>query len=556
MAVVTGGIAPGDYAGAWWDWFWGLTKSPSTRTSLLMAAWQGALDNLQFAAKAASTSGVAPAPDDPRFKAPAWSTFPFNIYAHSFKNWESWWKLALGSVPGVPARSSALVNFVGRQMFELASPDHSLLTNPELLEETRAEAGKNLLRGLENWLEDTRRLLQGEAPVGTEGFQVGATVATTPGKVIFRNRLVEVIQYTPQTPDVQAEPVLITPAWIMKYYILDLSPANSMVRYLVEKGHTVFMISWKNPDETDRALGMDDYVTEGFCAALDAVSAVVPQRKVHTVGYCIGGTLLSIAAAYLAGEGDTRIGSVTLLAAQTDFSEPGELSLFISPRQLAMLEAVMHKEGVLSSEKMAGSFVLLRSRDLLWTPFISLYVHGKREPMNDLMAWNADGTRMPWKMHSEYLYRLYLDNELAHGDYTVNGKTISLSSLTVPMFVVGTESDHVAPWPSVYKARGLTRSSDYTFLLTSSGHNAGIISGPSHPRRRHHVLTWHDAATSVPQADWEKASTERAGSWWPTWETWLTEHSTPERVAPPTLGDAARGYPVIADAPGEYVRKK
>jgi polyhydroxyalkanoate synthase subunit PhaC len=442
---------------------------------------------------------------------------------------------------------------MSQQVAGATSPAHYLATNPELLERTRAESGQNLVRGFRNWLDDAQRMLSGTRAAGTEAFRVGEQVAATPGKVVLRNDLIELIQYSPTTPKVHAEPVLIAPAWIMKYYILDLSPQNSLVRYLVEQGHTVFMISWKNPTAADRNLGMDDYVQLGFLDALDAVSAIVPKRKVQAVGYCIGGTLLTIAAAILARNGDTRLASLTLLAAQTDFSEPGELSLFISPKQIETLEAMMHKAGVLDSEKMGAAFMLLRARDLIWNPAVQTYVKGERIQPNDLMAWNADGTRMPWRMHSEYLDRLYLKNDLSEGRFTALGGPVDLSSITVPMFVVGTETDHVAPWKSAYKTRRFTRSRDYTFLLTSGGHNAGIVSGPVHPKRRHRLLTWNDATTNLPPDEWMAGAELKPGSWWPSWAQWLAARSGKTRVAAPPLGNAKAGYSAGDDAPGRYV---
>jgi polyhydroxyalkanoate synthase len=438
-------------------------------------------------------------------------------------------------------------------LIEAASPTNFLHTNPELLEKTAAESGRNLIRGFKHWLEDAQRAARGggRAP-GTEQFEVGKQVAVTPGKVVFRNRLIELLQYSPQTSEVYAEPVLITPAWIMKYYILDLSPRNSLVRYLVERGHTVFMISWKNPDAADRALGMDDYVQHGFLEALAQVRALTESRPVHAVGYCIGGTLLAIAAASLAARGERSLASVSLFAAQTDFSEPGELSVFITPSQIAMLEAMMHRNGVLESERMGAAFALLRSRDLLWQPAVAQYVRGERPQLNDLMAWNADGTRMPWRMHSEYLERLYLKNELARGDFTLTGERVDLARITLPMFVVGTETDHVAPWRSVYKVRSLTRSRDYTFLLTSGGHNAGIVSGPVHPKRRHRLLTWHDATTTLDPEAWLKAAALHEGSWWPAWQAWLAQHS--QRRQLPARAITVRKDAPGEDAPGQYVR--
>ncbi len=559
LAAVTGGIAPEVYANAWWDWYLNFSREPKAQVSLAQSALQKALDNWQFAMQAASGQKLAPVEGDKRFAGPGWDVFPFNVYARAYSNWSSLMQEAVAAAPGVKPYSAKQLDFVSRQILDAASPAHYLHTNPELLEATRKESGQNLVRGFRNWLEDTTRTLAKRGPAGTEKFVVGKDVAATPGKVVMRNELVELIQYSPQTPDVYAEPVLITPAWIMKYYILDLSPQNSLVRYLVERGHTVFMISWKNPNEADRDLGMDDYVDLGLRAALDAIGAIgaiVPGRKVNTVGYCIGGTLLSIGAAVLAAEGDTRINSITMFAAQTDFSEPGELSLFISPDQLATLEAVMHRKGVLSSDQMGGAFMMLRAADLIWQPAVDSYIKGNRVAPNDLMAWNADGTRMPWRMHTEYLYTLYLENQLARGEFTLDGKKVDLAKIKAPMFVVGTETDHVAPWKSVYKTRGLTRSSDYTFLLTSGGHNAGIISGPVHPKRRHRVLTWTDTSTNLPPDQWMATAPVTQGSWWPTFADWLAKHSAADRVSPPPLGNAKAGYPALEDAPGDYVHHR
>jgi polyhydroxyalkanoate synthase len=372
---------------------------------------------------------------------------------------------------------------------------------------------------------------------------------------VFRSELIELIQYAPATKETYKEPLLIVPAWIMKYYILDLSPRNSMVKYLVDQGHTVFMISWKNPDESDREIGMDDYVAKGLFAALDAVTTIVPNRKVHAVGYCIGGTLLAIGAAALARDKDERLASVTMFAAQTDFSEPGELAFFINPSQLAMLEATMHRKGVLESRQMGGAFAMLRSQDLLWQPIINQYLKGQRDRMIDLMAWNADGTRMPWRMHSEYLYRLYLDNELATNRFPVGGKLIRLSDINVPMFVVGTEADHVAPWKSVYKVDNLVRSDDLTFLLTAGGHNAGIVAGPVHPKRHYRIRTRRLADPHLAPEDWMEAATKHDGSWWPAWHRWLATHSSGQGK-PPAMGAPSKGYRVIEDAPGQYVRQR
>ncbi len=556
LATVTGGLAPDVYLNAWWDWLLNLAKEPPAQLALMQDAVAKAADIFAFTLRAAVVEPLAPAAGDARFGTDAWSRWPFNIYAHAYGNYADWWQRAVSIVPGVVPANERTLDFMARNALEAVSPSNYLATNPELLEATRAEAGENLVRGFRNWLEDIQQTLGTKQQNGAGQFVVGRDIAATPGKVVFRNPLIELIQYSPMTDTVYAEPVLIIPAWIMKYYILDLSVKNSLVRYLVSQGHTVFIVSWKNPTENDRELGMDDYLRLGIRASAEAVSRIVPDRKIHAAGYCIGGTLLSIATAMFAAEGEQRLASMTLLAAQQDFSEPGELSLFISPSQIDMLEAVMSRTGVLKSEQMGGAFALLRSRDLLWTPAVNAYVRGKRDTPNDLMAWNADGTRMPYRMHSEYLRQLYLDNALARGTFAAEGRPVDLTAIHLPMFVVGTETDHVAPWKSVFKARGLTRSSDYTFLLTSGGHNAGIVSGPVHPRRRHRVRTWSNAAETLSPEAWFETTAPVAGSWWPTWQQWLARHSTAARVAPPSMGSAEAGYPPLAAAPGEYVLSK
>jgi polyhydroxyalkanoate synthase len=567
LSRLTGGLSPTAYLAAWTDWAAQLAASPGRQWELQQDAVRRATDTWTFAARAMTGQPVSPTDGlagDARkaFDGAAWQQYPYNVWARAFQNNAAWLKAWPTNVDGLKPYHADLVQFTVQQWLEALSPQNFLATNPELLELTRAEGGENLKRGLQHYVEDTARAMRGEGPVGVEAFEVGGTIACTPGKVVYRNALIELIQYSPATPDVHAEPVLIVPAWIMKYYILDLSPKNSLVKFLVDRGHTVFMISWKNPEAGDRDFGMDEYLSLGLKAALNAVTSIAnggegnasaPKRKVHAVGYCIGGTLLSIGAATLAREGDERLASVTLLAAQTDFSEPGELALFINPSQLAMLEAQMAQAGVLESKQMGGAFQMLRPRDLIWQPVINSYLKGARDPMIDLMAWNADGTRMPYRMHTEYLYRLYLDNELSTGRFPVFGQPVRLDDVRLPMFVVGTETDHVAPWKSVYKVENLVRSDDYTFLLTSGGHNAGIVSGPVHPKRRHRVRSRTLADRHLSPDDWFAATPAQPGSWWPTWADWLAARSS-ARVAPPPLGTDA--FPALDDAPGRYVRMK
>ena len=557
LGQLTGGMSPQAFGGAWWNVLSRLALAPGRQAQIAQAAIQKAIALAQFTGGALKPQGepVAPqaagTPYANRFADPAWAKFPFNVLAQSFITAAELAREAVNGVPGTAATAENVVGFTLREGLELLAPDNYLPTNPQLLEQTRAEGGKNLVRGVKYLAEDVQRMLKGLGPVGVENYQVGEQIAACKGKVILRNSLMELIQYSPTTPKVYAEPILVVPAWIMKYYILDLSPKNSLVKYLTDLGHTVFMISWKNPTADDRDVTMDDYLSLGVLAALDAINKVVPKRKVHGVGYCIGGTLLAIAAAAMAQKEDDRLATVTMFAAQTDFSEPGELSVFISPAQLAMLEALMWKKGVLESRQMGGAFQMLRTYDLLWSPSIATYLKGERSGVNDLMSWNADGTRMAYRMHTDYLHQLYLNNDLAEGRYVALGETLDLAAVDAPMFVVGTETDHVAPWKSVYKVGKLVRSKDYTFCLTSGGHNAGIISGPVHPKRRHRVLTMKAGARLPSPAQYMKKVEPAQGSWWPTFAAWLVEHSTKTKVAPPKMG--AAGYKPVCDAPGEYV---
>jgi polyhydroxyalkanoate synthase subunit PhaC len=555
LSQMTGGLSPQVYGVAWADWWLNLAVSPAKQAALWQQATQMTIDTLGFAQRAVAgaspTEGVAQ--PDKRYADPAWSQFPYNVFARMHQNAAQLARNATHEVPGMDPYNREIVDFNARLALDATSPSNYLPTNPLLVAQTTEEQGQNLVRGFQHMIDDLQRTTKGLPAAGTEAFEVGKHVAVTPGKVVYRNALIELIQYSPTTPDVHKAPVLIVPAWIMKYYILDLSPKNSMVRWLVEQGHTVFCVSWKNPDAGDRDRGMDDYLRLGLYGALDAVEAIVPGTPIQGVGYCIGGTLLSIGAAALAQKGDKRLGSVTLLAAQTDFSEPGELSLFINPSQLAMLDAQMYKKGVLDSSQMGGAFALLRPQDLILQPAVNTFLKGKRDAMVDLMAWNADGTRMPWRMHSEYLHRLYLHNELASNRFPVEGTVVTLSDIQIPMFVVGTETDHVAPWKSVYKLDTLTRSPSFTFLLTSGGHNAGIVSGPVHPKRHHRIRERKQGEQHLTPDQWMKGTEKQPGSWWPTWAAWLADHGG-GKVAPPSLG--APGFKPLEDAPGTYVRQR
>jgi polyhydroxyalkanoate synthase len=555
IARFTGGLSSAALAQAYWDWATHLAQAPGKRMQLVDKAVRKAVRFGNYVHRcvvegASTESCIEPLPQDHRFRSDEWHKWPFNGIYQAFLLQQQWWHNATTGLRGVSKHHEDMVEFASRQFLDMAAPSNFPLTNPEILQRTMETGGLNLLRGARNLMEDWERALAGKRPVGTENFVVGRDVATTPGKVVYRNRLIELIQYAPVTSEVRPEPILIVPAWIMKYYILDLSLHNSLVRYLTAQGFTVFMISWKNPGPEDRDLGMEDYLTLGVMSALDVVGRIVPDRRVHAAGYCLGGTLLSIAAAAMARDGDDRIATLTLFAAQTDFTEAGELLLFTDESQVAFLEDMMWEQGFLDSRQMTGAFEMLRSNDLVWSRLVHDYLLGERQPMIDLMAWNADATRMPYRMHSEYLRKLFLNNDLAEGRFIAGGKPAALADICAPMFAVATDRDHVAPWRSTYKIN-LQVESDVTYLLTSGGHNAGIVSEPGHVGRSFRVNTksqrYLDPDLFLTQA------TRKDGSWWPEWIAWLNRRSG-ALAAPPPIGAPEAGYPPLADAPGAYVQ--
>jgi polyhydroxyalkanoate synthase subunit PhaC len=555
IAKFTRGLSPASIMGAYLDWLAHLAASPGKQQELVSKALRKsarmALHALRCGTGAAQPC-IEPLPQDRRFAAPEWQQWPFNLVYQSFLLNQQWWHNATSGVRGVTAHHEHVATFMTRQMLDMWSPSNFLLTNPQVLAETARSGGMNLLQGTQNWIRDAL-LTQNDIPAEARAhFRPGHEVAVTPGKVVLRNALIELIQYAPQTARVDAEPVLIVPSWIMKYYILDLSPQNSLVRYLVEKGHTVFIVSWKNPGTRDRNLGMDDYRKLGVMAAIDAVSRVASGHRIHALGYCLGGTLLSIAAATMARDDDERLQSLTLLASETDFTEPGELGLFVDDSQITFLEDMMWEKGYLDGKQMAGAFAMLNSVDLVWSRMVQNYLLGREPPMTDLVAWNLDGTRMAYRQHSEYLRSLYLDNDLARGRFMVDGKPIALSDIRVPMFVVGTQRDTVSPWLSVYKIHMLT-DTEVTFCLSSGGHNVGIVNPPGPAVKGNYQIATRkaDARYTDPQA-WSAAAPVHQGSWWPQWESWLRQHASGQ-AAPPSMGNAAAGLPVLDDAPGRYV---
>jgi polyhydroxyalkanoate synthase len=546
----TAGVSPAALMLAYTDWLSHLALSPAKQAEIVHKAWRKAVRlalYLPHSARPDAPCCIEPLPQDRRFADAAWRTWPFNLISQSFLLTQQWWHNATTEVRGVSKHHEEVVTFITRQLLDIVSPSNFVPTNPVVLQRTLATLGGNLARGALHWWDDWERQQAGRASAGSEAFRVGENLAVTPGKVVMRNSLVELIQYTPSTTQVHPEPVFILPAWIMKYYVLDLSPQNSLIKYLVDQGHTVFCVSWKNPGESERDYGMEDYLRMGLYDTLDAIGAIVPQRKVHAVGYCLGGTLLAIGAAAMARDNDDRLASMTLLAAQTDFSEPGEIALFIDDSEVTFLEDIMFDRGYLASGQMAGAFQLLRSNDLIWSRGVRDYLMGERTPMTDLMAWNQDSTRMPYRMHSQYLHRLFLRNDLAAARFRVAGKPVALGDVRVPVFCLGTETDHVAPWRSVYKLHVLT-DTEVTFVLTTGGHNAGVVSPPGHPHRGYRVRTRPEEGKYIDPDLYLAHAESKPGSWWPEWQRWLAQRSG--RLGPPPVG---ADRVMLGDAPGCYV---
>src|SRR5579863_123156 len=553
FAGLTGGVSPVALSLAYIDWASHLAAAPQQRMAITQDAMNSARKFLETAAHFFSPGQgpwalLKPQPQDRRFEKPEWEEPPFNLLAQAFLLTEQWWHNATTGVRGVSPQNEAIVEFSTRQLLDMFAPSNFAATNPQVLAKTFQSGGENFAFGWQNWCRDLMRLLSG-SPQGDKEFFVGKTVATSRGKVVYRNKLIELIQYYPSTGQVRPEPILIVPAWIMKYYILDLSPHNSLVRFLTDQGFTVFMISWRNPGAADRDIAFDDYRSLGVEAAVAAIADIIPGRQIHALGYCLGGTLLSIAAATMARNGSNRLKTITLLAAQTDFTEAGELTLFINESQVAFLEDMMWRRGVLGPMQMAGAFQMLRSNDLLWSRLVHDYLIGERAPANDLMSWNADATRMPYRMHSEYLRQLFLNNDLAEGRYHVNGKPIALSDLRAPMFVVGTVRDHVAPWKSSYKINYQV-DDDVTYLLTSGGHNAGIVAPPDEAGHSYQVGTKRKDAPYIGPDEWLKTTPLVEGSWWPEWTQWLAGRSGAPGE-PPRMGIGKSVN--LPDAPGDYV---
>lgn len=545
LAKFTAGLSPAALNTAYFSWLAQLSQAPGKVLELSLFPWLHSgeyLKNLLTQEKPANGTDV-------RFQSDNWSHYPFRLWAEHYLQMEKWSLMTTTNVPGLPVQVKRSVAFKIKQILDAISPSNFVLTNPDLIIETQRSGGQNLVRGTELAIQDMLDKITGAPPAGVENFIPGKQVAVTKGRVVYSNHLIELIQYEPQTKEVYKEPILILPAWIMKYYILDLLPENSLVNWLTQQGHTVFIVSWRNPDSSDRNLGIDDYYRMGAMAAIDEVSRIIPKTGIHLMGYCLGGTLAMLTAAAMARDHDKRIKSLTLLAAQGDFTEAGELLLFITKSEVSFLKSMMWDQGFLDTKQMAGSFQMLRSYDFIWSKMVQDYMHGTQRGMIALLAWNADATRMPYKMHSEYLEKLFLNNDFAEGRFTLEDEHIVAGNIQAPAFVVSTEKDHVAPWKSVYKTH-LLINSDITFVLTNGGHNAGIVSEPGHEGRSYHI---RERAKDSPYLDpktWLKESTHVTGSWWTAWHEWLVQQSSAKQVKARQL-DAT-----LPKAPGVYVSQK
>ncbi|MGA0603174.1 PHA/PHB synthase family protein [Caulobacter sp. KR2-114] len=547
---VLGGQSPWAAVSAWADWAFHLSISPG-RMAALSRRWLEATTALAGQAGGGEPQDWAFRPEqgDRRFRHPGWSRPPFSLLAQAQLAAEAQWRAATDGVRGVEAHHARRVAFLGGFALNALAPVNFPWSNPEVVEAAWASGGANFLNGAALLADDVGRLARGEAVKGQEAFAVGETLAVTPGEVVFRNDLMELIQYAPTTDEVRREPILITPAWIMKYYILDLTPPDSLVRYLTAQGFTVFIISWRNPGADLREASFEDYRLRGVMAALDEVGRIVPDEKVHAVGYCLGGTVLAIAAAAMDRGGDLRLASVTLLAAQTDFDEAGELMLFIDESQLALLEDMMDQQGFLDARQMSSAFYALRANEMLFARIVERYLLGRATTPTDLDAWLTDATRMPARMHSEYLRQLFLENRFAHGRYPVEGGALAPKDIHAPIFALGAERDYIAPWRSVHKIQ-LYGAADTTFVLTGGGHNSSVVSPPG-KRGAYYRIGRSAAGDDYVDPDvWAAAAAQTPGSWWPAWVSWLDGLSSPERV--PARAPAS----ALGPAPGTYVLQR
>jgi polyhydroxyalkanoate synthase len=492
---------------------------------------------------------IEPPAGDRRFRDAAWTDNTlFDFIKQSYLLTARWMQKTVREVEGIDERTARKVDFYTRQFVDALAPSNFLLTNPEALRATIESRGENLLNGLKNLLEDLERG-KGHLAIkmtDMEAFRIGQNIAVTPGKVIYQNDLMQLLQYEPTTEKAKRRPLLIIPPWINKFYILDLRPNNSFIRWAVTQGHTVFVISWVNPDERLAAKTFTDYMLEGPLAALDAIAAATGEHEANVIGYCLGGTLLACTLAYMAVKRDNRIKSATYFVAMIDFAEAGELSVFIDEEQLSALEERMNARGYLEGRDMATTFNMLRANDLIWSFVVNNYLLGKSPFPFDLLYWNADSTRMPAAMHSFYLHNMYQENLLVKpGGITLDGVPIDLRQIKTPSFLLSTREDHIAPWRSTYAATQLYRG-PVKFVLSASGHIAGVVNPPG-GKYGH----WENDKNPPTPEEWLATATAYPDSWWPAWERWVSQYAG---GAVPGRHPGDGNLKPIEDAPGSYVK--
>ena len=550
-------LDPMNVGGAFLEMTAKLMANPAQMVQAQMGLWRDYMTLWQNTTRRmlgeASEPVIESDPKDKRFADPAWRQNEiFDFIKQSYLLSARYINDVVTHVDGLTPKAAQKIDFYSKQFVNALSPSNFAMTNPEVLRRTRESGGENLVRGLNNLLTD---LEQGRGSLrikmtDTEAFRVGENIAASPGKVVFQNALMQLIQYSPLTETVYERPVVIFPPWINKFYILDLRPKNSLVRYLVSQGHTVFIVSWVNPDERLAAMNFDDYMSLGVLAALDAIEKATKMREVNAIGYCIGGTLLAASLGYMKAKGDERVKSATFLVTLTDFTDAGELGVFIDEEQLSNMEEKMQKRGYLEGADMAATFNMLRANDLIWSFVVNNYLLGKEPFPFDLLYWNSDATRMPTTMHSFYLRNMYQKNLLAQPcGVAMKGVPVDLSKIDVPAYFLSCREDHIAPWTSTYKGARLF-GGKVRFVLAASGHVAGVVNPPDGGKYNHFVNT------EMPESpdEWLAEATEVGGSWWADWHRWATAFD--KTMVPARIPGKGGKLKAIEDAPGSYVTVK
>ncbi len=545
---------PGSIGRAFFEMTARMMSNPAKLVEAQVNLWHDYMQLWQSAAqRLAGGNGepvITPAPEDRRFSDSAWQENQlFDFIKQSYLLSARWLQSTVNDVEGLDKKTAKKVDFYTRQFVDAMAPSNFVMTNPEVLRKTLESGGENLVKGLENLLGDLERG-KGQLQIkmtDPEAFEVGKNVAITKGKVVYQNDLIQLLQYEPTTKEVAKRPLLIMPPWINKYYILDLREKNSFIKWAVDQGQTVFVISWVNPDERLAAKTFDDYMLEGPLAALEAVEKATGEKQANVIGYCLGGTLLAAALAYMAVKKIDRVASATFLTTMVDFGEPGELGVFIDEEQLQSLEARMNEKGYLEGSAMANTFNMLRANDLIWSFVVNNYLLGKEPFPFDLLYWNSDSTRMPAAMHSFYLRKMYQENLLVKpGGITLAKTPIDLTRIKTPAFILSTKEDHIAPWKSTYTATQLY-GGPVQFVLAASGHIAGVVNPPAAGKYNH----WTSGKLPKNPDAWLTGATSSPGSWWPTWAEWIAQYAD-GKIPARKPGDGK--LKVIEDAPGSYVK--